>query len=48
VDFMDGLFVPNLGMGPDVVKALQPKKNKPKNGSWLNSPRSREQFQAGW
>ena len=24
VDVMDGLFVPNLGMGPDVVKALQP------------------------
>jgi ribulose-phosphate 3-epimerase len=24
VDVMDGLFGPNLGMGPDVVKALQP------------------------
>ena len=22
VDVMDGLFVPNLGMGPDVVKTL--------------------------
>jgi ribulose-phosphate 3-epimerase len=28
VDVMDGLFVPNLGMGPDVVKALQPLKKK--------------------
>jgi ribulose-phosphate 3-epimerase len=28
VDVMDGLFVPNLGMGPDVVKALQPLRKK--------------------
>jgi ribulose-phosphate 3-epimerase len=28
VDVMDGLFVPNLGMGPDVVKALQPHRKK--------------------
>jgi ribulose-phosphate 3-epimerase len=28
VDVMDGRFVPNLSMGPDVVKALQPLKKK--------------------
>lgn len=28
VDVMDGLFVPNLSMGPVVVKALQPLKKK--------------------
>ena len=28
VDVMDGLFVPNLGMGPDVVKALQSLRKK--------------------
>ncbi|MBW4054674.1 MAG: ribulose-phosphate 3-epimerase [Proteobacteria bacterium] len=28
VDVMDGLFVPNLSMGPNIVKALQPLKNK--------------------
>lgn len=28
VDVMDGRFVPNLSMGPDVVRALQPLKNK--------------------
>lgn len=28
VDVMDGVFVPNLGMGADVVKALQPLKKK--------------------
>jgi ribulose-phosphate 3-epimerase len=28
VDVMDGLFVPNLGMGPEVVKALQPLRKK--------------------
>lgn len=28
VDVMDGRFVPNLSTGPDVVRALQPLKNK--------------------
>ena len=28
VDVMDGLFVPNLSLGPDVVKALQPLRKK--------------------
>ncbi len=28
VDVMDGRFVPNLSMGPDVVRVLQPFKNK--------------------
>jgi ribulose-phosphate 3-epimerase len=28
VDVMDGLFVPNLSAGSDVVKALQPLKSK--------------------
>ena len=28
VDVMDGLFVPNLSVGPDIVKALQPLKKK--------------------
>jgi ribulose-phosphate 3-epimerase len=34
VNVMDGLFVPNLGMGPDVEKALQPL-IKWKMESWL-------------
>ena len=38
VDVMDGHFVPNLTMGPDVVKALRPHSDKPFDVHLMISP----------
>ena len=38
VDVMDGHFVPNLTIGPDVVKAIKPHANKPLDVHLMISP----------
>src|SRR5712675_1159517 len=38
VDVMDGHFVPNITIGPDIVKALRPHANKPFDVHLMISP----------